>query len=67
MNTNIEKLEGKPLNGQTYWCVQLDTDPELAKRAFVTHFQAEPENIFEDSRMLWLGPIPSLEDTNVNI
>lgn len=53
--TTVELLQAK---SKPHLCFTPDTDEDLAKRVFVSRFNVEPEHVFSDGQMLWVGPAP---------
>ena len=44
-----------------YWCFTLSADREKALEKYIKRFGKEPEEMFEEKGLLWLGPV-STED-----
>ena len=44
-------------SGKWYQCFTLDHDEEIAAQAFEERYGYPPAEIFEDSGLLWLGPV----------
>lgn len=51
----IKKPHAK--NGETYMCFTKDHSPTLAKNRFKRIFGRNPERVFEENWLLWVGPI----------
>lgn len=51
------QLESKP--GNPFWLVfTSDTPVKEASDKFFTYYGAEPERMFTEQGMMWIGPVP---------